>query len=232
MKFPKIDRYINEGRLIRLRERVLVDMEVNRHTIQHEEFIFANYDVTTYKQVSKTRWNIFDNCPTTSASELCYVWRKIVNTDPSRIERIKEIVSEKRRVIIFYNYDYELDILKNQTYVVNGERAVIAEWNGHKHQPVPDSKFWVYLVQYSAGCEGWNCIKTDTIIFYSQNYSYKIVTQAKGRIDRLNTPFVDLYYYTFLSRAPIDNAIRQALRNKKKFNESRYVVNGYKKSTS
>lgn len=232
VKFPKIDRYINEGRLIRLRERVLVDMEVNRHTIQHEEIIFANYDVTTYKQVSKTRWNIFDNCPTTSASELCYVWRKIVNTDPSRIERIKEIVSEKRRVIIFYNYDYELDILKNQTYVVNGERAVVAEWNGHKHQPVPDSKFWVYLVQYSAGCEGWNCIKTDTIIFYSQNYSYKIVTQAKGRIDRLNTPFVDLYYYTFLSRAPIDNAIRQALRNKKKFNESRYVVNGYKKSTS
>ena len=232
VKFPKIDRYINEGRLIRLRERVLVDMEVNRHTIQHEEFIFANYDVTTYKQVSKTRWNIFDNCPTTSASELCYVWRKIVNTDLSRIERIKEIVSEKRRVIIFYNYDYELDILKNQTYVVNGERAVIAEWNGHKHQPVPDSKFWVYLVQYSAGCEGWNCIKTDTIIFYSQNYSYKIVTQAKGRIDRLNTPFVDLYYYTFLSRAPIDNAIRLALRNKKKFNESRYVVNGYKKSTS
>lgn len=228
-KYPKIDRYINEGRLIRLREKILVDMDVDRHTIPHHEYYIADFNKELYRQVSVTRWNIYDNCPIASAGELCYVWRKIVNTDSSRIEKIHEIVSQKRRVIIFYNFDYELDILKNQKYFVNGKEAAVAEWNGHKHQPVPDEQYWVYLVQYTSGCEGWNCIKTDTIIFYSQNYSYKVMIQASGRIDRLNTPYTDLYYYHFVSKAPIDMAIKLALKNKKKFNESRYMNNGYSK---
>lgn len=225
--YPKIDRYINEGRLIRLRERILVDMEVKRHTVPHHEYFIADFNKDLYRQITMTRWNIYDNCPTASASELCYVWRKLVNSDASRINKIHELVALKRKVIIFYNFDYELEILKNQTYIVDGKEVPIAEWNGHKHQPVPDEPSWVYLVQYTSGCEGWNCIKTDTIIFYSQNYSYKVMTQASGRIDRLNTPYKDLYYYHFVSKAPIDGAIRLALKNKKKFNESRYVNNGY-----
>ena len=120
---------------------------------------------------------------------------------------------------MFYNFDYELDILRNLGY---GDEVEIAEWNGHKHQPIPNSTKWVYLVQYNAGSEGWNCVKTDTIIFYSQNYSYRMTEQASGRIDRMNTPFTDLYYYHLKSRAGLDLAIARALRDKKQFNESRY----------
>ena len=131
-----------------------------------------------------------------------------------------EILEKRNKIIIFYNFDYELDILKGQYY---GEDVEIAEWNGHKHQPIPDSDRWVYLVQYTAGCEGWNCIKTDTIIFFSQNYSYRVMIQASGRIDRLNTPYRDLYYYHLKSKSSIDIQIARALKDKKKFNESRFV---------
>lgn len=219
-KYPKIDRYLNTGRLIRLRNRILVDMDFQRLTVSHHEDVYVNYDISLYKDTVRNRWNPYENKPIKNASELCYTWRKIVNTDESRQLALLEIFEKHPKMIVFYNFDYELDILKGLYY---GDEVDIAEWNGHKHQPVPDSERWVYLVQYTAGAEGWNCIKTDTIVFYSQNYSYKIMQQSAGRIDRLNTPFLDLYYYHLKSRSGIDLAISKALREKKKFNERKYV---------
>ena len=219
-KFPKIDRYINTGRLIRLRDRILVDMDFKRETVAHHEDIIVQYDISKYKEIIRNRWDPYNNEPITNASGLCYVLRKIVNSDESRQIALMDILESRPRVIVFYNFDYELDILMNLAY---GKGVEVAQWNGHKHQPIPDSDKWVYLVQYNAGAEGWNCIKTDTIVFYSQNYSYKVMQQSAGRIDRLNTPYIDLYYYHLKSRSSIDLAISKALRDKKKFNETRWV---------
>lgn len=221
-KFPKVDRYLGIARLERLRDRILVDMDFDRKTVQHHEDVYVSYDIPKYKDAIRNRWNPYKNEPIEQASGLCYVLRRIVNEDISRQTALLDIVADHPRVIIFYNFDYELDILKNLVYINDGDCLDIAEWNGHKHQPIPESDKWVYLVQYTAGAEGWNCIKTDTIIFYSQNYSYKIVQQATGRIDRLNTPFTDLYYYHLKSRSGIDLAISKALKEKKKFNETRW----------
>ena len=221
-KFPKVDRYLGIARLERLRDRILVDMDFDRKTVQHHEDIYVSYDIPKYKDAIRTRWNPYKDEPIEQASGLCYVLRRIVNEDISRQTALLDIVADHPRVIIFYNFDYELDILKNLVYINDGDCLDIAEWNGHKHQPIPESDKWVYLVQYTAGAEGWNCIKTDTIIFYSQNYSYKIVQQATGRIDRLNTPYTDLYYYHLKSRSGIDLAISKALKEKKKFNETRW----------
>ncbi len=220
-KFPKVDRYLNTGKLIRLRRSILVTMDFKRNTVAHHEDVYVSYDVAKYKDVTRNRWDPFKNEPIVNAGSLCYIWRKIVNTDDSRIVALMEILEKHQRAIIFYNYDYELDLLKNLTY---GEDVEIAEWNGHNHQPIPEGKKWVYLVQYNAGAEGWNCIKTDTIIFYSQNYSYKIMKQSAGRTDRLNTPYTDLYYYHLRSRSGIDLAISRALKEKRNFNENEYVV--------
>ena len=222
-KFPQIDRYVNTGRLIRLRSRILVDMDFDRQTISHHEDVYCTYNISTYKDVMRNRWDIYRNEPITNASGLCYILRRVVNEDESRQMALLDIVADHPRVIVFYNFDYERDILKNIAYINDGDCLDIAEWSGHAHQPVPDSEKWVYLVQYTAGCEGWNCIKTDTIVFYSQNYSYKTIEQASGRIDRLNTPYKDLYYYHIKSRSGIDLAISKALNQKKKFNESKFI---------
>lgn len=219
-KFPKIERYVGTGKLIRLRNEILIDMDFKRKTVHHDEDVYTAYDIQKYKDVIRKRWNPFKNEPIEQASALCYVLRKIVNTDDSRQRALLEIFEKHPKIIVFYNFNYELDILKGLYY---GDDVEIAEWNGHNHQPVPDGKKWVYLVQYTAGCEGWNCIKTDTIVFFSQNYSYKVMQQAAGRIDRLNTPYIDLYYYHMKTRSGIDLAISKALKDKKKFNETRWV---------
>lgn len=219
-KYPKIDRYINTGRLIRLRNRILIDMDFSRHTIPQHEDVYVRYDIPKYKDTMRTRWDPFKDEPIQQASGLCYALRRIVNSDESRQVALLELFEKHPRMIIFYNFDYELDILKGVYY---GPDVDIAEWNGHAHMPVPVSDRWVYLVQYTAGCEGWNCIKTDTIVFYSQNYSYKVMAQAAGRIDRLNSPFGVLYYYHLKTRSGIDLAISKALSEKRKFNEMKWV---------
>ena len=219
-KYPKIDRYLNTGRLIRLRNRILIDMDFKRKTIPHHEDIYVNYNISKYKDAMRTRWDPFKNEPIQQASGLCYVLRKIVNSDDSRQIALMRLAENHPRMIVFYSYDYELDILKGLYY---GENVELAEWNGHAHQGIPESERWVYFVQYNAGAEGWNCVRTDTIVFFSQQYSYKVLAQACGRIDRLNTPFRDLYYYHLKSRSGIDLAISKALNEKKVFNETRWA---------
>ena len=219
-KYPKIDHFINTGKLIRYRNDILVTMDFERPTVSHHEDIFCRYDIAKYKDASKLRWDPFKNEPITNAAGLCYVWRKIVNTDDSRQVALLELFEKHPRMIIFYNFNYELDILRE---VFGNLECEMGEWNGQVHQPVPSSRQWVYLVQYAAGAEGWNCITTDTIVFYSQNYSYKVMQQAAGRIDRLNTKYIDLYYYHLKSRSGIDLAISRALSQKRNFNEGKYA---------
>lgn len=230
-KYPQIDRYINTGRLIRLRNKILIDMDFKRQTIAHHNDIYVTYDIAKYKKIIKTRWDPYKNEPIQQASSLCYILRRVVNEDESRIVALLEILDKTPRAIIFYNFDYEREMLLHvfSNHDETDKDFEVAEWSGHAHQPVPETKRWVYLVQYTAGCEGWNSIKTDTIIFYSQNYSYKVVTQAAGRIDRLNTPFKDLYYYHLKSRSGIDLAISKALKEKKKFNETKWCGNSFAK---
>lgn len=221
VKFPKVERYYNEGRLIRLRNKILVDIPAEKKTVRHHEYIYTDYDRVLYKKLIKDRWDIWKDQPMKSASDLCLCLRKLVNSDESRQGELLALLEQHPRAIIFYNYDYELDILKHLRYA---EGTIVAEWNGHKHEEVPEGKRWVYLVQYTAGAEGWNCIATDTVIFYSRTYSYKVLSQACGRIDRMNTHFKDLYYYHLVSRSSIDISIGRALKEKKTFNELGFVL--------
>lgn len=217
-KYPKIDRYINTKRLIRQRNDILINMDTNRTFVERHTEIYCPFDREKYKEAMKNRWDPFKNLPMQQASELCYVLRRIVNESEMRVVALLEILEKVDRAIIFYSFDYERDILLGLD--VGYE---IREWNGHKHQEIPDCDRWLYLVQYAAGNEGWNCIKTDTIIFYSQTYSYKVLKQACGRIKRLNSPYDELFYYHLKSNSSIDLAIGRSLKDKKNFNEGKFV---------
>jgi len=219
VRFPKVDRYIEEGRLTRLKREILVTMKYNKPTTSIQKTLFAEYDKEKLKLVTQKRWNPFTNEPIKQVSELFVAVRRVVNSDPSRFNIVKDLLEKHRKVIVVYNFNYELDILRNFKKYVD-----VAEWNGHKHEPLPKSEQWLYLVQYLAGSEGWNCIETNVIVFYSLNYSYRIMTQAAGRIDRMNTPFANLYYYRIVSTSWIDSAIKKAITNKKNFNEHKFSL--------
>lgn len=215
-KFPDIKGYYNEGLLMKHRRDIVVELPVIKHTNQIHKTIYLPYDMDKSRMVLRNRFNPYLHQPIEDAGELCRVLRQISNEDPSRLQSVEILMHDHPKVIIFYNFDYELEILRKLP-------TVIAEWNGHKHDPLPEGDHWAYLVQYNAGAEGWNCTTTDTVIFYSQSYSYKITKQAAGRIDRRNTPFTDLFYFHLSSKSKIDIAIERALNKKKDFNASTFA---------
>lgn len=217
-KFPKVDRYVGVSRLRRHRDKILVEMPYDKHTTRHLTDVWCDYDKDLLNKVLKDRWHVYEDRPLRNVAELFLVMRKVVNSDDSRYARLLEQFIRHPRLIIFYNFDFELDILRQLK-----DDMKTHEWNGHKHEELPSGDAWAYLVQYTAGSEGWNCVATNATAFWSLTYSYKQFEQAQGRIDRLNTPYYDLYYYTFRSRSVIDNAIWKSLSQKKNFNESAYI---------
>ena len=220
MKFPVVDHYVGIKRLRYYASQVLVNMDFEHSIKKHSIDILCEYDKVLYKKVFKDRWDPYENCPIEETGKLCYLLRKVSNDDVSRIEQLRKIADKHKRVIVFYNFTYELVALRK---LFNEMGYDIGEWNGEKHTEVPASNRWAYLCQYTAACEGWNCITTDTMIFYSQNYSYKVTQQAAGRIDRLNTPYEELFYYYFRSYSPIDISIKRALVQKRTFNEKIFM---------
>ena len=211
-KFPKVERFLDTGVLSKHLRSILVEMPFARSTTRRSVNIFAEYDQDLFEVVWKRRWNYREDRPIRHVSELFSLMRRVVNSDPSRLSRIKDLLIEHPRLIVFYNFDYELEMLR-------GLETKSAEWNGHKHEPLPEGGEWIYLVQYMSGAEGWNCIETDTMVFYSLTYSYRQFAQAQGRIDRLNTPFTVMNYYILRSGSVIDLAIFRALESKRNFNE-------------
>jgi superfamily II DNA or RNA helicase len=216
MKFPVVDHYVGTKKLKYYANQVLVTMNYEHEIKKHQIDILCEYDKEKYKKVFKDRWDPYENCPIEETGKLCYLLRRVSNEHISRFEQLEFLIELHHKLIVFYNFTYELHALR-EFFEAHGYS--IGEWNGEKHTPIPEGDKWVYLCQYTAASEGWNAISTDTMIFFSQNYSYKTTEQAAGRIDRLNTPFKELYYYYFRSASPIDLAIRRALKQKKTFNE-------------
>ena len=225
-KYPRIDRFLGQQKLERLKVEILVEMPYLKHTTRHLEYVDVDYDVELFKLASVKRWNPYTEKPIKDAAELFAVMRRIVHTDPSRLAAIREIMNDHPRLIIFYNYNYELEILRglNDTW---SDLVPVAEWNGHRKNPIPDSENWIYLVQYTAGSEGWNCTSTDSMVFYSLPYSYRRFEQAQGRIDRLTTLYNLLTYFALVSDSPVDRAVRKSLANKKTFNEKVWMKDNY-----
>ena len=219
-KYPKVKKYVGVGLLEARRRKIIVPMPAERHTRRNRKDIWVSFDRDQYNTIVKKRVDPWTKEPIRNAAGVCYALRRCVNSSGNRLNQLRHILKKRHKVIVFYNFNYERDEL-----LTLRDEFTVAEWNGHAHKPIPEGDSWVYLVQYTAGAEGWNCIETDTVVFYSLNYSYKVLEQAEGRIDRINTPYTDLWYYYFKSESGIDSAIAKAVVEKATFNERIFAHN-------
>lgn len=220
VKYPKIDGYYDEHILAQMRDAIYVEMPhpVNAEKFEHHYDVGYNRDEEIV--LHRDRWNFYEDQPIGDAAELMRLLRINTNLYPGRLEKLKELIAEHKKVIVFYNLNPELEALR----VLHTELDIpVAEWNGHVHQPVPQGESWVYLVQYQAGSEGWNCVTTNHVVSYSYPYSYRNFAQSFGRIDRMNTPFGELHHHVLESRSIFDTGIKKAIRRKKNFQASAFA---------
>lgn len=215
--YMKIDRYVGTKRLERCREAVLVEMTYATKNRRVMNWLSTGFDEVLMKSVQKTRWNPYTDEPMVDAAELFRVMRRIGNSDDSKLEEIRELMKLHPRLVVFYNFNYELEMLRGLS-----DEIEVAEWNGHRKQELPVSERWLYVVQYASGAEGWNCTTTNAMVLMSLTHSYKAFTQALGRIDRMDTGFDTLYYYVLTCGSVVDRAIKQCLVEKRDFNERRF----------
>lgn len=220
-RYPKVKRYVGTAKLSRLRNQILVNMHVDRSTVRHRKEIYCSYPVEDYEWVKTHRKALKTGEPLRDAAAVCNALRSLCGASEGRSRALLEIMGSHEKLIIFYNFDYELEIIRE---VVAQDGRECAEWNGHFHDPLPSSGRWAYLVQYTAGSDAWNCTTTDTIVFWSMSYSWRQMEQAEGRIDRIDTPYRDLWYYRLTSKSSIEEAIRRAVSRKKVFNERAFLA--------
>ena len=213
--YPKIERYINTHTLIPRIKSIIVRLKYEKRTKTHDEYVKVYFDKDKIDEVIKTKWNPYEDRPIRNASEYALVLRRITNSDRTRWEALLEITVQFKKVIVFYTFNYELELIKR---ALMSEDIPFSEYNGHKHEDILDEERWAYLVQFNSGSEAWECIETNVMIFFSLNHSYKMMTQAKGRIDRLNTPFDEMWYFYLVSDSIIDKHIKGCLSKKQDFN--------------
>ena len=226
-KYPRVERYVNVNRLVKQRNQILVHMPYPKETVRHPINVWCDHDAVLMARVTAGRWNVFEDKPIRDISDMFHQMRRVTNTDPSRIKAVSELLEQHPRLIVFYNFDYELEILRNLGLsLLDRSDTAYAEWNGHRHEDIPQTEKWLYVVQYIAGAESWNCTETNAVCFYSLTYSYKLWEQAHGRIDRLDTKYTDLYYYTLRSKAAIDWAIWRSLKSKQSFQIKHFDMSG------
>lgn len=223
VKFPKVRAYLDQRKLEILRNDILVEMPYEKHTTRYLNYLDVGYSKELFKRIYNDRWHIYENRPLKDVAEMWRVLRRMTFSDPDRLQTVRKLMTLHPRLIVFYNFDFELDILRTLNDDPDFDRDV-KEYNGHVKDPVPESDEWVYLVQYVAGAEAWNCTSTDATCLYSLTYSYKNFEQVQGRTDRLDTPFLSLYYYILVSGSIVDRAIRTSLKEKKNFNERRFLL--------
>jgi hypothetical protein len=222
-RYPRIEKYVGVKKLERIKKEILVEMPYMYHTTRIHEDVEVTYDKVLFEKARKNRWNVFEDKPCRDGAELFAVLRRLTWGDRSRLDAVRSLMEKHNRLIVFYNYNYELELLRelNDTWT---DMYQVREWNGQKKQEIPETGRWVYLVQYTSGSEGWNCTSTDAMIFFSLPYSFRKFEQSQGRIDRLNTFYDTLYYFSMFSGNPIDQAVRRSLKSKKAFNEHAWIV--------
>ena len=139
----------------------------------------------------------------------------------NKLNALKEIMeSTNNRLIIFYNFTKEKDLIVdickklNKSYsIINGEIKDLTAYETNE-----DS---ITIVQYQAGAMGLNLQKANKIIYFTLPLSSELFEQSKKRIHRIGQVDTCFYYY-LLAKGTIEESIYKTLLMRKDYTNELY----------
>lgn len=139
----------------------------------------------------------------------------------NKLNALKEIMeSTNNRLIIFYNFTKEKDLIVdickklNKSYsIINGEIKDLKAYE--------DNEDSITIVQYQAGAMGLNLQKANKIIYFTLPLSSELFEQSKKRIHRIGQVDTCFYYY-LLAKGTIEESIYKTLLMRKDYTNELY----------
>ena len=144
------------------------------------------------------------------ARMLCSAYSK------DKISRLIDLVnSTSDRVIIFYNFNTELEALRKVLFdrpisIVNGQVKDLKEYENNDNS--------VTLIQYQAGAMGLNLQKANRIIYFSLPERSELFEQSKARICRIGQE-KQCYYHIMMCHKSVEEKIYECLLMRKDYTD-------------
>ena len=160
----------------------------------------------------------------TTLTKRLYARQLCSQYNQNKIDALTDLIqSTYDRLVIFYNFNDELDILKG---ICNAQKRPYSQVNGSvKDLSMYDEKDdSVTLCQYQAGAMGINLQKCNKIIYFSLPERSELFEQSKKRIHRIGQS-QPCFYYLLMANGTVDEVIKKTLDMRKDFTDELFIEN-------
>lgn len=174
-----------------------------------------------YQQFAKDHYAIRDGTEVvgdTAATAKLYLRQFAGVWSPNKLQQVEDLItSTNDRLIIFYNFKAEYEILaalckklKRPVATMNGSLKDMSAYEKESNS--------VSLVQYQAGAMGLNLQKANKIIYFTLTDKSELFEQSKKRIHRIGQDKPCFYYY-LLTTGSIEWRMLDVLKMRRDYND-------------
>ena len=172
-----------------------------------------------YKKFNKDRLIKIDDTELvgdTSLTKMLYLRQLSSQYNSNKTAALKDLLeSTNDRVIVFYNFDKELEIIQE---ICNKLEKPISMINGHEKnlKNFTECNDCVLLGQYQAAAMGLNLQLSNKIIYFSLPLQSELFMQSKKRIHRIGQEKTCFYWY-LITKNSIEEQIFETLKQRRDY---------------
>lgn len=225
----KINGYKNETRLKKkMRDNGCIFLKTEEvhdlpDQIDQKIFVESSKEYKKFRSKSIVEFDDITLVGDTTLTKLLYERQLCGQYSVAKLKAFEDLLeSTDDRIIVFYNFNAELDALKHISDAQNRDSSIV---NGqikdlYAYENKTDS---VTYIQYQAGAMGLNLQKANKIVYFTLPLSSELFEQSKKRIHRIGQQQTCFYYYLLCKRS-VEEHIFATLKLRKNYTDALFTL--------